>query len=498
MLRSEVETSRWLGFILLLGFAVRMYGLGQESLWLDEVVTAKRVHDTLPDLLYGWDSETQGPLYYMWVKMWGLIFGTGEVSLRFWSVVWGTLTIPLVYQLGRQLFSGTGAMLASLFFAVHPFAIYYSQEARPYALLLFLAVASYILLLNLMKQHRWPSAWGYILVTALAYYTHVFAVFLILSHIIIFYAFRRERQYRGASRYPRPYYLTFVLLLILCIPETVQNAAAMFDKMGGETMASWIPRPSVEDLLLAPVRYFMNAKVGLAAILLISVLAALRFYSEPRLRLGFFFLLILGVCFWLLPWIVSVTVTPVFVLRYTIPGMLVVIFLMATASASLQALPRQLFVIALLALTVYPLWNYYTKVDKDPWRQAGEYLSARVTTSDIVIPFPPFADQPLKHYMLPHLRPQIIRADSVGALEPLLENAKRIWVVESYASLKTAQNDMLPLLRSWGKEVRTVDVRAMQDINPTGYWICPLKVTLREQIEDSPEFGPTLPDSANT
>ncbi len=495
MLRSEAENSRWLWLIILLGFALRMYGLAQESLWLDEMVTAKRVHDTIGDLLVGWDSETQGPVYYVWVKFWGLIFGTGEISVRFWSAIWGTLTIPLVYTLGRQLFTSTGAILAALFFAVHPFAIYYSQEARPYALFLFLCVASFVLLLSLMRQHRWPLAWGYILSTTLAYYTHVFAVFLIFSEVLIYLVFRREREFRGSGRYPKPFYLTFLFLCLLCIPETAQNSAAMFSKMGGETMASWIPLPTVRDLFEAPVKYFMNQYVGAAAIMLVSVLAALRFYSEPRLRLGFIFLFILGISFWLLPWIVSLTVTPVFVLRYTIPGLLIVIFLMATASASLQALPRQLFVVALLSLTVYPLWNYYTKVDKDPWRQAGEYLSARMTATDIIIPYPPFTQVPVRHYLLPHLREQVMRADSVQALEPLLNSAERIWVVDSYDSKRETYRDMLPLLNTWGKEVRTVDLHATEDINPTGFWICPLRITLREREAAQLEFGPLLSDS---
>jgi mannosyltransferase len=465
---------------------------------MDEVMTAFRVHVSNSQLLLGWDARTQGPLYYLWTKAWGLLFGTSEFSLRFWSVIWGTLTIQLVYVLTRQLFSGTGSILAALFFAVHPYAIYYSQEARPYALFLFLCVASYILLFSLMKQHRWPLALGFVLVTAAAFYTHVYGVFLILSLLIIYYMFRGSGKYRGAGRYPRPYLFTFFLIFLLCAPEAIQHVITLADKMAGPTEAAWMTTPSVMDVLKTPAKYFMNVRVGAIVLALVSILAILRFYSETRLRPAFKFLLILGISFWLIPWLISITVSPIFELRYTIPGLLIVICLMATASASLQALPRQLFVVVILGLTVYPLWNYYTKVDKDPWRQTGEYLSARLTSTDVVIPFPPFTDKAIKHYLLPHLREQVIRTDSVQALEPLLKNANRIWVVESYQANSPEYLAMIPLLRNTGHEVRSVNITSMQNLNPFAFWVCPIIISQRENFIVHDQFGPVRADSTIT
>ncbi|MCB9357536.1 MAG: glycosyltransferase family 39 protein, partial [Calditrichaeota bacterium] len=400
VLGHEARQSRWIWLLAFLGLALRLYGLGDESYWLDEITTAERVFESIHQLLFGWDSETQGPLYYLFIKAWGLMFGTDEWTLRIWSVIWGTLTIPAVYHLGRHLFTSTGAVLASLFLAVHPYAIAYSQEARPYALFLLLATISYYLVLKLLHQHRWSTAWLYLLTTGAAFYTHAFGIFLIFSHVLMYFWFRRDRKFRGSVRYPRPYVYTLLLLFLLCLPELLQNLLAAVGKLTRETNASWLPVPKLSWLVTLPAEYFMDRRIGFIILPLAVLLCVFRAFSEPQLRLGFKWMILMAVSFWFLPWILSVSVTPILITRYTLPGLLIVIFLMSTASASLQALPRQLFVVALLALTVSPLWNYYTKLDKDPWRQTADYLSVRMKPGDKVVALPGFTGVTCKHYLV--------------------------------------------------------------------------------------------------
>ncbi|MBK6765584.1 MAG: glycosyltransferase family 39 protein [bacterium] len=496
MYRAEAEQSRWIWLIMLSGLALRLFGLADESLWLDEAITAGRVYESAGQILFGWDSETQGPLYYLWVKAWGLTFGADEWMLRIWSVVWGTLAIWYTYQLGRQLFTATGAMLAALFMAVHPFAIHYSQEARPYGLFLCLAAASYYYLLKLMRQHSWPAAPLYVLATAAAFYTHAFGVFLIFSHLLIYWRFREEPQYHGSRRYPRPYLYTLIILFILCVPEIVQNVLAALDKISGDSPAGWIPVPTVKDLLKLPLEYFMNFTVGWIVLPLATLLALFRVATEPQLRLGFQWLVIVAVCFWLLPWIASLAVTPIFVVRYTMPGLLVIIFLMSSSTATLQALPRTLFALAILGLTMFPLWDYYTKVDKDPWRQTAEYLAARAKPGDAIFNYPSYTQDALRHYLPVPLRAQYVRPKSTEELERALANRERVWIVTSYPVSPRNGEPQLKMLREWGSELRHVAICDGLDMNPNAFWYAPISVELREMpaIFSGPEMPPT-PDS---
>lgn len=491
MLRSEAENSRWIWLIVFGGLALRLYGLAAESLWLDEVITANRVHESLRQILFGWDSETQGPLYYVWVKYWGLLFGTGEWTLRIWSAIWGTLTIWFVFLLGRELFSGPVAIFSALFVAVHPFAIHYSQEARPYALFLLLSAASYYFLLKLMRQHNWAQAWLYILATAGAFYTHAFGSFLILSHVLMFWLFRYDARFRGAKRYPKPYLQTFVLLSILCLPELAQNAMAAADKVRGDSPAGWIPVPGLKDLFKITTEYFMIIQIGTAVLIIAGLFALVRMISEPQLRMGARWIAIVALCFWLIPWIVSISITPLFVVRYSAPALIAIVFLMAIASGSLQALPRFLFLALLFGLTCYPLWNYYTKIDKDPWRNTGEYLGARVKPDDVILCYPFFAHDALGHYLPETLKPQYVQPRSPAELDKVLSAHERVWLVNSYDTNDSIGRTQLELLNLWGRNARTVNLNDELPMNPYRYWSAPIIITLREQTE--PEMGPALP-----
>src|SRR5438876_576650 len=78
------------------------------------------------------------PFYYMLAWGWAKLFGTGEVGLRSLSALAGTLTIPAAYAAGRALSSRRAGLIAAALFAVNPLLVWYSQEARAYALLALL------------------------------------------------------------------------------------------------------------------------------------------------------------------------------------------------------------------------------------------------------------------------------------------------------------------------------------------------------------------------
>ena len=72
-----------------------------------------------------------------------------ETSLRLVSAVAGTLTIPVAWLLIRELTrSRAVALLSTALLAVNPLHIWYSQEARAYALLVLTLGTSALLFLR--------------------------------------------------------------------------------------------------------------------------------------------------------------------------------------------------------------------------------------------------------------------------------------------------------------------------------------------------------------
>ena len=141
--RSQAPTFiRWLmPLIVLLGAALRLYNLTYHSLWFDEAVSIRWAQSGVSRILevsMKLVDDRLPPLYYLLLKWWGDVAGLSEFSVRFPSVVFGTLLIPVVYALGRRLFGRRTGALAALLTALNPFLIWYSQEARMYSLAVLL------------------------------------------------------------------------------------------------------------------------------------------------------------------------------------------------------------------------------------------------------------------------------------------------------------------------------------------------------------------------
>ena len=86
-------------------------------------------------------SESAPPLYYALAWVWTQVTGTGEFGLRSLSALAGVATVPVAYLLGAELRGRRAGLMAAALVAVNPMLLWYSQEARAYALLVLLCAA---------------------------------------------------------------------------------------------------------------------------------------------------------------------------------------------------------------------------------------------------------------------------------------------------------------------------------------------------------------------
>ncbi|HVF77985.1 MAG TPA: glycosyltransferase family 39 protein [Solirubrobacteraceae bacterium] len=135
------------------GAVLRFATLDAQSLWYDEAVTARLLRLDLGAMLRAIpDSESTPPLYYVLAWLWTHVFGTGEVGLRSFSALLGTTTIVVVWAIGRRLGGDRAALAAAALAAVNPMLVWFSQEARAYALLGLLGALSTLLWLRALES----------------------------------------------------------------------------------------------------------------------------------------------------------------------------------------------------------------------------------------------------------------------------------------------------------------------------------------------------------
>ena len=129
------------------GATLRFATLDRQSFWLDELVTVSLLRMDFDDLLRAIpESEATPYLYYVLAWPWTRLFGFGEVGLRSLSALAGAAIVPVAYGAGAVLVSRRTGLVAAALVSVHPFLVWYSQEARAYSLFALLAAVQPALL----------------------------------------------------------------------------------------------------------------------------------------------------------------------------------------------------------------------------------------------------------------------------------------------------------------------------------------------------------------
>ncbi len=173
--------------LTLLAAVLRFATLGVQAYHHDEIVTASRVlRGSFPHAMdaVGF-SESAPPLYYALAWVWTQVTGTGEYGLRSLSAVAGVATVPVAYLLGLELRGRRAGLMAAALVAVNPMLLWYSQEARGYALLALLCAISLLYCARAQRHGRRRdfTLWG--IASGLALSTHYFAVFAVAAEALL-------------------------------------------------------------------------------------------------------------------------------------------------------------------------------------------------------------------------------------------------------------------------------------------------------------------------
>ncbi|KKP48351.1 MAG: hypothetical protein UR39_C0001G0146 [Candidatus Woesebacteria bacterium GW2011_GWA1_33_30] len=188
--------------VLFFGTIVRLISINQ-SLWLDEATTAIASQLSLSDFFTHFMSgDFHPPLYYLVIHYWTLVFGYSEIALRFPSVIFGLLTIYLVYLIAREI-KVKWPIIAPLFLATSGLHIYYSQEARMYSMATFLVTLTVYLFL----KQKWLL---FALTLPLIFLTDYLSI-LILPALITYSYFYDKRILKNMFFSTTPLLITFII-----------------------------------------------------------------------------------------------------------------------------------------------------------------------------------------------------------------------------------------------------------------------------------------------
>ncbi len=163
--------------------AVRFAGLDRQSIWLDEWHSVRLAVKPAAAIVVNPDGEP--PLFGLLLHALIRLGAASDWWMRFPSAVAGTLAVPLVLLVGARLGRPRIGLVAAALLAIHPLAVWYSQEARAYAVTMLLAIASTGCLVELLRGGRTGWAVAYALTTSLGFGFHYYFAFVVAAQALI-------------------------------------------------------------------------------------------------------------------------------------------------------------------------------------------------------------------------------------------------------------------------------------------------------------------------
>ncbi len=205
-----------LGLCFIVGFALRFYTFDQKSLWMDEIHTYNDSRDNLKGHLRFYQENPtflHPPLFFVLTHLF-YPFPKPERDLRIIPLIFGTLSVPMIYFLSRLFCPGI-ALPCTLSLTFMTYHISLSQDGRSYAFILFLGMVA----LYFLMKHLDTSKITYLLLVAATYallfFTSYASIpFIFLSQVLWFYGVRNDAQK------PRPssFLVLNGLTLLFCLP----------------------------------------------------------------------------------------------------------------------------------------------------------------------------------------------------------------------------------------------------------------------------------------
>lgn len=450
--------------LTLLGAVLRLWDLGGQSLWLDEVFTARVAPLDLAGILSAIRMDLDTPPLHPFIVHVFLALGDSEFVLRLPSAFASILCVPLVYVVARRMLGWQTGLLAAVLMACSPYAVYYAQEARMYGLVLMFSLLILYCLLRAMAvgdaapvpTARGTRRWwlGFVLSSALGLYTHFFC-FFVVSLAVLYAAMKlaidwRAGQHSAVLGRSRSLLLSLAAIAVLYLPWLpvllsffgenyaenpygqawqanlgLHTAINMFTLMLGGYWAPLLVRWATRLLLLGGLLVMLRRR-PMAAVMVVLT-STLPFVVISVLNPGHF--VTERYFIFMLPMLIMGMAEALRAVAGLGSALLQRVRTLETRPALVAGLPLLAVLLLLPPLCAPGLQSYFTEPPKPAWRSLARYVAGTVPPGDLIIVamFPHWDKEPLQHYLDMGGRRVVYAGESNNLRQILDEEHSRPW-----------------------------------------------------------------------
>ncbi len=435
MRRFILPHHRWaLLLIVLLGFTLRLYGLGDIAVNSDEASDYDRyVSDSFSNILVDELVLNSQSFSYVLSRIALLSLGNRLFTIRWPALLVSMLGIAALHRLTRELFGQRAALFSGLLLALSPFAIFFAHSFRGYSGVIHWPIMIYLAGLLALKTNRWHTWLALSLLTVVMFYTHLFTILAYLNLLLLMallwvakaqgrkgaksqtvqemyhtplvtrtFAIRNSQFVPSMPKLVASVALTTALLVILYAPVWLK---LLNPPPGSDVTADvvWVQRPEVSasvwyNLWLYNGYWQAGSQAGHGVLVLLPLIAG-GVWAGFAAHRGGWVLALLG---WaLLPfveiWLLGLLLNNFWVrppyLSYTLPPLLILagvgfdgLFKWATAQKKLnRSVSLAVVSLLLVLLWAFALREYYAVFGGANWQAIGNFIQQQADPTDLVI-----------------------------------------------------------------------------------------------------------------
>jgi len=454
------HSSRFLALALvMLGFALRLYALGSESLWYDELLQLDIAQGPLLEIFPRLRGHSGVPLDYLIGHFW-IMLGRSDGWVRLPAVVAGTLTLPVAYRLGRHLLRRSEALVFLGLLALMPFHIRYSQEVRPYALVVLGVTLALYAFWQLLDTGRWRYFWPLqagVLIFSLAHIfaTVVFLPLMVFGGLCLLLERPRKRMGQALGGLVLSGLAPLLIFAWMGWGDVLFYSAASFGEalvqpdsfaVGADKLATTSGGPALDwpfyrDKVLSDfvginwgaAILFFNLLVGLGLVVLFcrnglkrGLLLLLWIVLPPAVIISF---LVFRETFFAPRYIISIT--PAYLMLLAV-GLLALPRWMHRAGRPWASIGILLIVGGVVLFTlVSGLARYYGSTQKENWHLAADFIASNASLDDAVIAL---SAEPTMSWYYPPAQAVPNYYKDLDTVKQAVAQARRSWVITSIFS----------------------------------------------------------------
>lgn len=273
--KSDNFFSVFLPIILVaLNFLLKGIFITFNSIALDEPFSIYYAQMELTSIIQFLSTGNNPPLYELFLHYWINIFGISPFSVRLPSLIFSSLSILVIYRLAKKYFNTRVAIYASIFYLFSNTAILYAHEARVYSLFALLTITSMYFFFEIVNNKTLKPLRKvlFLIVQILLIYAHYFG-FVVLAFQVLFFLFHKRLR----EKYWKNFVYGSLIIFIFYLP----NIKVFVDRfLDSSINGTWLAKSTgIEDLYYMLV-HFSNAPIVAVGILLVFVLAVIKYLKE--------------------------------------------------------------------------------------------------------------------------------------------------------------------------------------------------------------------------